>query len=96
MNEIVNFVKEILMLETVQTRPVGLCSFDCEQEVIPKRTVKQKRKTELRLSELMDKYELEYAIVPVGEGEQVYMREDSRYTELYNDEKFAVYKYDAR
>ena len=55
MNEIVNFVKDILMLETAQKMPVGLCSFECTQEEKPKREIKQKRKTEMRLSELMDR-----------------------------------------
>ncbi len=54
MHEIVNFVKEILMLETKENMPVGLCAFDCEEKEKPKRTIKQKRKTELRLSELME------------------------------------------
>ena len=48
------------------------------------------------ISDLMDEYELEYAIVPMDDIEQVYMEEDSRYTELYSDKNFAVYKYDAR
>ena len=55
MNEIVNFVKEILMLETIEKSPVGLCSFDCGNEQKPKRKIKQQRKTQMRLSELMDK-----------------------------------------
>ena len=55
MNEIVNFVKEILMLESSQKMPVGLCAFECTQEEKPKRAIKQKRKTEMRLSELMDR-----------------------------------------
>ncbi len=54
MNEIVNFVKEILMLETKESMPIGLCSFDCSQEA-PKTSVRRKRKKEMRLSELMDK-----------------------------------------
>ena len=55
MGEIVNFVKEILMLETAERTPVGLCAFDCKEAEKPKRAVKQKRKKEMRLSELMDK-----------------------------------------
>ncbi len=54
MHEIVNFVKEILMLEPNEKMPVGLCAFDCEPEQKPKRTIKHKRKTEMRLSELME------------------------------------------
>jgi hypothetical protein len=54
MKEIVNFVKEILMLETTDFMPVGLCAFE---NVGTQKTpiVKQKKKRELRLSELMDK-----------------------------------------
>ncbi len=55
MNEIVNFVKEILMLESSQKMPVGLCAFENDGEEKPKREIKQKRKTEMRLSELMDR-----------------------------------------
>ena len=50
----------------------------------------------ITISELMDEYELEYALVPVEQVEQVYMKEDSRYTEIYKDKNFALYKYDAR
>ncbi len=53
MNEIVNFVKEILMLETKERMPIGLCGFEGSCETVkPKRPKKQK---EMRLSELMDK-----------------------------------------
>lgn len=54
MAEIINFVKEILMLESKERMPIGLCGFDCVQETT---TVKKKprRKREMRLSELMDK-----------------------------------------
>ncbi len=54
MNEIVNFVKEILMLDTNEKTPIGLCRFECSQESAPK-PVKRKHNSELRLSELMDK-----------------------------------------
>ncbi len=54
MNEIVNFVREILMLESKDTTPIGLCSFDCVKET-KKTKNKPPRKKELRLSELMDK-----------------------------------------
>ena len=50
----------------------------------------------ITISELMDQYQLEYAVVPVDNGEEVYMAEDDRYTELYKDKYFAVYQYDAR
>lgn len=53
MDEIVNFIKEILMLETKERIPVGLCAFECAVE--PVVASKLKRKRELRLSELMDK-----------------------------------------
>lgn len=54
MNEIVNFVREILMLETNEKSPVGLCSFEhfTENKKVTKPI--QKRKRELRLSELME------------------------------------------
>ena len=48
------------------------------------------------ISKLMDKYDLEYAIIPTESFEHTYMKEDSRYTETYKDKNFAVYKYDAR
>ena len=47
------------------------------------------------ISALMDDYDLEYAIVRVNEVEQTYISDDSRYSELYKDKNFAVYKYDA-
>ena len=54
MNEIVNFVKEILMLGSNEKTPIGLCQFECAPEPAPK-PVKRKRRVELRLSELLDK-----------------------------------------
>ena len=54
MKEIVNFVKEILMLETTEFMPVGLCAFECSVEQ-PMKVSKPKPKRELRLSELMDR-----------------------------------------
>ncbi len=54
MNEIVNFVKEILMLNTNEKIPIGLCQFECASEPSV-RPVKSKKKKEMRLSELMDK-----------------------------------------
>ena len=54
MNEIINFVKEILMLEGNERTPVGLCAFEGVTEK-PKCNVAPKRKREMRLSELMDK-----------------------------------------
>lgn len=55
MNEIVNFVKEILMLESNERIPVGLCAFEGAATEKPARAVRPKRKKEMRLSELMDK-----------------------------------------
>lgn len=54
MNEIVNFVKEIFMLNGTEKMPIGLCQFDCSTESAPK-PVKSHKKREMRLSELMDK-----------------------------------------
>lgn len=55
MNEIINFVKEILMLESNERTPVGLCAFEGATIEKPSRTARPKRKREMRLSELMDK-----------------------------------------
>ena len=55
MNEIINFVKEILMLESNERTPVGLCAFEGGAVEKPAKTVRPKRKREMRLSELMDK-----------------------------------------
>ncbi len=57
MNEIVNFIKEILMLETTNNMPVGLCAFEYQEEETkekPKKKSKPKRNREIRLSELME------------------------------------------
>ncbi len=54
MKEIVNFVKEILMLEKGETIPIGLCAFECAVEK-PTKVNKPKQKREMRLSELMDR-----------------------------------------
>lgn len=54
MDEIVSFVKEILMLSKSDVMPVGLCAFEATQPQ-PSKKVKTKRKSELRLSELMNK-----------------------------------------
>ena len=45
------------------------------------------------ISSLMDKYDLEYAIVPVGQFEDTYISENEKYIELYKDEYFVVYQY---
>ena len=54
MNEIINFVKDILMLESNEVTPVGLCSFEHFKEKTAPRRIKIKKKRELRLSELME------------------------------------------
>lgn len=54
MNEIINFVKDIFMLEANEKTPIGLCSFEHSKEKTTKRIIKTKRKRELRLSELME------------------------------------------
>ena len=54
MNEIINFVKEILMLETTEKCPVGLCGFETPTETKKVKKSKPKRKREMRLSELME------------------------------------------
>lgn len=54
MNEIVNFVKEIFMLDANEKMPVGLCSFEHTKEKQAPTAIKQKRKREMRLSELME------------------------------------------
>ena len=46
------------------------------------------------ISSLMDKYDLEYAIVPKDTFDSVYMGEDERYTEIYKDKYFIIYKYE--
>lgn len=54
MDEIVNFVKEILMLGKSDAMPVGLCGFETTKSK-PAKKLRNRRKSELRLSELMDK-----------------------------------------
>ena len=54
MDELVCFVKEILMLNKSDVMPVGLCAFEATPTQ-PTKKAKTKRKSELRLSELMDK-----------------------------------------
>ena len=54
MNEIINFVKDILMLENNELTPVGLCGFDVSKEKQHQREIKPQKKRELRLSELME------------------------------------------
>ena len=54
MDAIINFLKEIFMLDTKEKMPIGLCAFEYVQEQ-PSVQPKVKRKREMRLSELMDK-----------------------------------------
>ena len=54
MQEILNFVREILMLGGQEKMPVGLCAFETGTST-PARKMKKTKKREMRLSELMDK-----------------------------------------
>ena len=54
MQEILNFVKEILMLGGQEKTPVGLCAFETATPT-PTPKIKKSKKREMRLSELMDK-----------------------------------------
>ena len=54
MQEILNFVKEILMLGGQEKTPVGLCAFETATPT-PARKIKKTKKREMRLSELLDK-----------------------------------------
>ena len=54
MQEILNFVKEILMLGGQEKTPVGLCAFETTAPT-PAPKIKKTKKREMRLSELMDK-----------------------------------------
>lgn len=54
MNEILNFVKEVLMLKPEEKTPVGLCAFESPAEQPVRKIVKKIKKRELRLSELME------------------------------------------
>lgn len=54
MNELVNFVKGIIMPGCSDKSPVGLCAFE-HSAPVKTRKIKQQRKKEMRLSELMDR-----------------------------------------
>jgi hypothetical protein len=54
MNELIDFVKDMFMLNEEEKSPVGLCSFEHNQEKPTPKVAKPKRKRELRLSELME------------------------------------------
>ncbi|MBR2290440.1 MAG: hypothetical protein IJ867_07700 [Clostridia bacterium] len=47
----------------------------------------------ITIAGLMDQYELEYALVAAGSYEDNYMEEDLRFTQIYQDENFAIYEY---
>ena len=46
------------------------------------------------ISSLMDKYKLEYALVPKVSVEKIYMSEDEKYLIIYEDDKFVVFEYE--
>ena len=46
------------------------------------------------ISEIMKKYDLEYALVPNGKVEDIYMSEDEKYKEIYKDDYYAIYQYE--
>ncbi len=54
MGELVDFIKEMFMLNVKDTTPVGLCAFETSPKKCVRR-VKKKVNREMRLSELMDK-----------------------------------------
>lgn len=56
MSEIMNFFKDILNMDTCEGTPVGLCSFEHEQNSAKeKKSVKKTpAKREMRLSEIME------------------------------------------
>ncbi len=54
MNEIINFVKDIITGNVEDKKPVGLCVFECSENTQTKESG-HKFKKEVRLSELMDK-----------------------------------------
>ena len=54
MNEILNFMKDIITGSDNEKTPIGLCGFDCEQETKAIEAKKPKKKSEMRLSELME------------------------------------------
>ena len=44
----------------------------------------------------MEEYDLEYALVAKESFENVYMKEDEKYTEIYNDQYFVIYQYESQ
>lgn len=54
MNELIDFVKDIFMINCDEKSPVGLCSFEHNSEKPSPKIIKQKKKRELRLSELIE------------------------------------------
>ncbi len=55
MNEIVSFIKEMFMIGASEKMPVGLCAFENTHKTRRPVIKHQKKKHEMRLSELMDK-----------------------------------------
>lgn len=53
MNEIVDFMKELLMINEEKASVVGLSSFKKDTKKIVKKDVPKKKNNELRLSDLM-------------------------------------------
>lgn len=53
MNEIANFVKELLLLKEEKTTMIGLTSFKKPQQKTIKKNTKKNTKKELSLSDLM-------------------------------------------
>ena len=50
---------------------------------------------EKSISSLMEKYDLEYALVSTESFENVYINEE-KYTEIYSDQYFVIYKYESQ
>ncbi len=55
MNELVSFIKEMLMIGAPEKTPVGLCAFESKKDTRKSVIKRKKEKHEMRLSELMDK-----------------------------------------
>lgn len=55
MGEIVSFIKDMFMINSVESDPVGLCSFEHNENANKKVKVRKAApKREMRLSELME------------------------------------------
>ena len=53
MGEIFNFFKDILNMDGKDSTPIGLCGFEGASSQKKKKAINQKRKQEMRLSELL-------------------------------------------